>query len=84
MKKIFYLLLAMIFVACEEGRSPELIETTTGYHYRIDTIKGHSFYYDNRCAFGDHECKKCEERFVFLIDSIIDDRVVKLLGMETK
>jgi hypothetical protein len=83
MKKIFYLLLAMIFVACEENpRHPELIETANGYHYRIDTIKGHSFYYDNRCAFGDHECKKCEERFIFILDSIIDDRVVKLLGKE--
>jgi membrane protein DedA with SNARE-associated domain len=39
-------------------------------------------YFDKHGMMGDHECKKCEERFIFILDSIIDDRVVKLLGKE--
>lgn len=73
-----------INTACKGQPTPGIKESTLGYYYRLDTINGHTFYYDSHCAFKDHDCKKCEERFVFLIDSIIDDRVVKLLCIENK
>jgi hypothetical protein len=86
MKKLIYTLTFIIIAlaSCQPNETTSRTKMTSarGFNYTIDTINNHTFYFDNTCAFTDHQCKKCEERLVEILDSIIDDRVVKLLGVE--
>ena len=83
MKKLLYLIaIAMVMTVFSCKKRVERITSSGGWDYRFDTLSGHTYYFDKYGMMGDHECKKCEERFIFILDSIIDDRVVKLLGKE--
>jgi hypothetical protein len=81
MKKLFYfiaVMMVMSVLSCH--KRVERITSSGGWDYVYDTLSGHTYYFDKHGMMEDHECKKCEERLVFILDSIIDDRVVKLLG----
>ena len=73
-------MVVMSVLSC--NKRVERVTSNGGWDYVYDTLSGHTYYFDNHGMMGDHECKKCEERFIFILDSIIDDRVVKLLGKE--
>ena len=74
--------MVMSVLSCNKRKRVEYVTSSGGWDYRYDTLSGHTYYFDKYGMMGDHECKKCEERFIFILDSIIDDRVVKLLGKE--
>lgn len=83
MKKLLYLIAVMVVMSVLScNKRVERITSSGGWDYVYDTLSGHTYYFDKHGMMGDHECKKCEERLVFILDSIIDDRVVKLLGKE--
>ena len=89
MKKLIPILVItlMVMTACSRNSVNNTEKTkevsTRGYYYTLDTIcNGHVYMFDRTGMMEHPECPKCKENLVFLLDSLIDDRVVKLLGIE--
>jgi len=93
MKKIIpFIILAITIVmltSCKQKK--DRVKFTTNERiprtYVLDTLSnGHILMYESNnhdaCCIEYPECPKCKENLVFLLDSLVDDRVVKLLGIE--
>ena len=75
-----------IIIGCSEHESDVKTEcklmSTKGFIYKRDVINGHSYFYDNTGMMPDHDCEKCRQDLIHIIDSVLDDRVIKFLSEE--
>lgn len=90
MKKIFIILISIIILsAC--AKPHQQADTRNGYTYDLDTIRGHAIIYDDR-EYGLHNhglmhdpsCNQCrvemKQLMTEVLDSIIDEKIITLLG----
>lgn len=92
MKKIIpFIIVAAVIMLASCKQKKDRVEFTNNERiprtYVLDTLSnGHILMYEHNnhdgCCIEYPECPKCKENLVFLLDSLVDDRVVKLLGIE--
>lgn len=66
----------------EEDKTECKSKSTQGFIYKRDVINGHTYFYDNTGMMPDHDCEKCRQDLIHIIDSVLDDRVIKFLSEE--
>lgn len=66
----------------EEDKTECKSKSTQGFIYKRDVINGHTYFYDNTGMMTDHDCEKCRQDLIHIIDSVLDDRVIKFLSEE--
>jgi len=81
---VVMIMTVVVLIILHEGSKSTTthIKSDIGYSYTVDTINGHTYFFDNTGPMEDHECKKCEERFIQIMDSIIDEKVIKIIAAE--